>query len=144
MAMDIAGFEADLRREGYELCEGKIEPHVHRDAHAHEFDARLFVLEGSITLVFGDKRCTYRAGDSCNVSAGTMHEEHTEAKRCALSGRASTDSKRRRREIIINFASRFGRLGPTIHVPPGRYLASGRGYPAPGCTRPGMTTESRR
>jgi quercetin dioxygenase-like cupin family protein len=79
MAMNRAEFEADLRREGYELREGKIEPNVDRDAHAHEFDARLFVLEGSITLVLGGDRCTYGPGDSCNVPAGTMHEEHTEA-----------------------------------------------------------------
>jgi hypothetical protein len=37
------------------------------------------VLEGSIKLVFGADRCTYRPGDACNVPAGTMHEEHTEA-----------------------------------------------------------------
>jgi quercetin dioxygenase-like cupin family protein len=79
MAMNRAEFEADLRREGYELREGEIEPNVHRGSHAHEFDARLFVLEGSITLVLGADRCTYRPGDACNVPAGTMHEEHTEA-----------------------------------------------------------------
>ena len=79
MAMNRAEFEADVRREGYELREGAIEPNVHRAAHAHEFDARLFVLDGSITLVFGDERCNYRAGDSCTVPAGTMHEEHTES-----------------------------------------------------------------
>ena len=77
--MNRTEFEADLRREGYELREGKIDPNVHRDAHAHDFDARLFVLEGSVTLVFGSDRVTYRPGDSCNVPAGTMHEEHTEA-----------------------------------------------------------------
>jgi len=79
MAMNRTEFEADLRREGYELREGKIDPNVHRDAHAHDFDARLFVLEGSVTLVFGSDRVTYGPGDSCNVPAGTMHEEHTEA-----------------------------------------------------------------
>ena len=77
--MDRAEFEANLRREGYELREGEIKPNEHRGSHAHEFDARLFVLEGSITLVFGADRCTYGPGDSCNVPAGTMHEEHTEA-----------------------------------------------------------------
>jgi uncharacterized cupin superfamily protein len=51
---------------------------VHRGSHAHEFDARLFVLEGSITLVFGADRGTYRPGASCNVPAG-MHQENTEA-----------------------------------------------------------------
>ena len=77
--MTRAGFETDLRGEGYEVSEGKIDPNVHRDAHAHGFDARLFVLDGSITLVFGEDRVTYAPGDSCSVPAGTMHEEHTEA-----------------------------------------------------------------
>ena len=72
-------FEAELRREGYEIREGEIEANVHREAHAHEFDARVLVLDGSITLVFGRERVTYGPGDSCSVPAGTMHAEHTEA-----------------------------------------------------------------
>jgi hypothetical protein len=43
--MNRAKFEASPRREGYEVREGEIEPHQHREAHAHEFDARIFVLE---------------------------------------------------------------------------------------------------
>jgi mannose-6-phosphate isomerase-like protein (cupin superfamily) len=77
--MNRTEFEADLRREGYEIREGEITPDEHRAAHSHDFDARLFVLDGSITLVFGDDRRVYGPGDSCNVPAGTMHEEHTEA-----------------------------------------------------------------
>jgi quercetin dioxygenase-like cupin family protein len=77
--MNRTEFEADLRAEGYEVREGGIEPNVHREAHTHDFDARVLVLDGSITLVFGDDRCVYGPGDSCNVPAGTMHEEHTEA-----------------------------------------------------------------
>ena len=76
--MTRAEFEADLVREGYEVREGEIKPNVHREAHAHGFDARVFVLDGSITLVFGKERVTYGPGDSCSVPAGTMHEEHTE------------------------------------------------------------------
>jgi mannose-6-phosphate isomerase-like protein (cupin superfamily) len=77
--MNRTEFEADLRREGYEVREGEIKPDEHRAAHAHGFDARLLVLDGSITLVFGDDRHTYGPGESCAVPAGTMHEEHTEA-----------------------------------------------------------------
>jgi quercetin dioxygenase-like cupin family protein len=77
--MNRAEFEADLQREGYEVREGGVEPNIHREAHTHDFDARVFVLDGSITLVFGDDRCVYGPGDSCSVPAGTMHEEHTEA-----------------------------------------------------------------
>ena len=72
-------FETELRQNGYEVREGEIKPNVHREAHAHEFDARLLVLDGSITLVFGRERVTYGPGDSCSVPAGTMHEEHTDA-----------------------------------------------------------------
>jgi mannose-6-phosphate isomerase-like protein (cupin superfamily) len=77
--MDRSEFEAELRREGYEIREGEIKPNEHRPAHAHAFDARLFILDGSVTLVFGNERCAYGPGDSCSVPAGTMHEEHTEA-----------------------------------------------------------------
>jgi len=77
--MSTTALKVQLGRESYAVSEGKIDPNVHRDAHAHDFDARLFVLEGSVTLVFGSDRVTYGPGDSCNVPAGTMHEEHTEA-----------------------------------------------------------------
>ena len=77
--MTRAEFEAELRREGYEIREGEIQPHVHREPHAHEFDARLFILKGSLTLALGNDRVTYGPGDSCSVPAGTVHAEHTEA-----------------------------------------------------------------
>jgi mannose-6-phosphate isomerase-like protein (cupin superfamily) len=76
--MTRAEFEAGLARDGFELREGEIKPNIHREAHAHEFDARVLVLDGSITLVFGTDRVTYGPGDWCNVPAGTMHEEHTD------------------------------------------------------------------
>ena len=77
--MTRAEFEAELVREGYEVHEGEIKPNVHREAHAHGFDARVLVLDGSVTMVFGEDRVTYGPGDSCRVPAGTTHEEHTEA-----------------------------------------------------------------
>ena len=77
--MNRAEFEADFQREGYQIREGEIKPNEHRAAHTHDFDARLFVLDGSITIVFGDDRRTYGPGDSYIVPAGTLHEEHTEA-----------------------------------------------------------------
>ena len=77
--MNRADFEADLRQQGYELREGEIKPNDHRAAHAHGFDARLFILDGAITLVLDDDRRAYGPGESCTIPAGTMHEEHTEA-----------------------------------------------------------------
>ncbi len=77
--MNRADFEADVRREGYEIREGEIKPNEHREAHAHGFDARLFILDGHLTLVRGDDRHVFGPGDYCDVPAGTPHEEHTEA-----------------------------------------------------------------
>jgi quercetin dioxygenase-like cupin family protein len=70
--MTRAEFEAELLREGYEIREGEIKPNEHREAHAHAYDARVLVLDGAITLVFGSDRITYRPGDSCSVPAGTV------------------------------------------------------------------------
>jgi quercetin dioxygenase-like cupin family protein len=72
-------FEAACRREGYEIGEGEIQAHTRREPHTHDFDARLFIVEGSLTLVRGQDRSTYGPGESCAVPAGTMHAEHTEA-----------------------------------------------------------------
>jgi quercetin dioxygenase-like cupin family protein len=86
-------FEAELRREGYEIHEGEIKPNEHRQPHAHGYDARVLVLDGSITMVFGKDRIEYRPGNSCSVPAGTVHEEHTEADGVRyLSGRRSVSS----------------------------------------------------
>lgn len=77
--MNRIEFEADVLREGYEVRDGSIPPNEHRPAHSHGFDARLFVLDGHLTLVFGKDRQVFGPGMSCNVPAGAMHEEHTEA-----------------------------------------------------------------
>lgn len=72
-------FEAEVLRQGYDIREGGIERNVHRERHAHGFDARLFILEGHLTLVRGAERHTFGPGATCEVPAGTPHEEHTEA-----------------------------------------------------------------
>ena len=77
--MNRAEFEADLKRGGYEVREGGVEPNEHREAHTHDFDVRFLVLEGSITLLFGNDRRAYGPGDTGDVPAGTAHEEHTGA-----------------------------------------------------------------
>jgi mannose-6-phosphate isomerase-like protein (cupin superfamily) len=70
-------FEAWLQRDGYELRQGEIKPDEHRPAHVHDFDARLFILDGALTLVRGDDRTTFVPGDTCELPANTLHEEHT-------------------------------------------------------------------
>jgi len=77
--MTRAEFETELRREGYEIREGEFKPDHHSTTHAHDFDARVLVLDGSVTMVFGKDHVIYGPGDSCTVPAGTMHEEHVGA-----------------------------------------------------------------
>ena len=77
--MTRAEFEAELRRDGYQIGEGEIKADTHRELHAHGFDARLFVVDGRLTLDFGTERMTYGPGDTCSVPTGTRHAEHTEA-----------------------------------------------------------------
>jgi mannose-6-phosphate isomerase-like protein (cupin superfamily) len=77
--MNRTEFEADVRGEGYQIQEGEIKPNEHRPAHSHEFDARLFVLDGHLTLVFDGERMSFGPGMTCTLPAGTVHEEHTGA-----------------------------------------------------------------
>jgi quercetin dioxygenase-like cupin family protein len=74
--MDRAEFEADLHREGYKISYGGIKPGVMNPDHAHDFDARVMVLGGEITITRDGKAETFRPGDSCAVPAGCVHAEH--------------------------------------------------------------------
>ena len=68
-------FESDLRREGFEVVNGGLKAGHTSEPHAHDYDARIMVLGGEITLVRDGKAETFRAGDSCEVPAGCMHAE---------------------------------------------------------------------
>ena len=71
-----AEFETELREQGYaELVDRHMEANAVNPEHAHEFDARLLVLEGEMTITRGDDERTYRAGDSFEMSAGCRHAE---------------------------------------------------------------------
>ena len=43
--------------------------------HGHEFDARVLVLEGELSMVYADRVDVLQAGDTCDVPAGTPHSE---------------------------------------------------------------------
>jgi quercetin dioxygenase-like cupin family protein len=66
-------FESDLRREGFEVVHGGQQPCFSEDLHAHDFDARVMVLSGEITIVRDNKAETFRAGDHCEIAAGSLH-----------------------------------------------------------------------
>ena len=86
--MDQHEFEAALRRDGFRPVYASLRPNMKEGNHCHDFDARLFVLGGEITITRDNKPETFRAGQCCEVSAGCMHTEQVGPEGVAyLSGR---------------------------------------------------------
>jgi quercetin dioxygenase-like cupin family protein len=74
--MNQSDFEAELRREGYQIFYGGLKAGEVNPDHAHDWDARVMVIGGEITLTRAGKPETFSVGDSCAVAAGEMHAEH--------------------------------------------------------------------
>jgi len=76
--MNRAEFETELSIQGYgEIVDRRMEANAVNPEHAHEFDARLLVLEGEMTIASEGKERTYRAGDTFAMTAGCRHTEHS-------------------------------------------------------------------
>lgn len=73
--MDRAAFEAELQREGRQVVAVTMQPGQVNPEHAHDFDARLMVVAGQMTVDFGDRRETYATGDTFSVALGHRHSE---------------------------------------------------------------------
>ena len=74
--MDRIAFEAELREQGYgEVVDRRMAANALNPEHEHEFDARLLVLEGAITIASEGQERTYRAGDTFSMTAGCRHAE---------------------------------------------------------------------
>ena len=74
--MDRTAFEAGLREKGYgEVVDRQMQPREVNPTHAHEFDARLLVLDGVVTSAVDGSERTYRAGETYEMPAGRRHSE---------------------------------------------------------------------
>jgi quercetin dioxygenase-like cupin family protein len=77
-----AEFEAELKAQGYaEVLDRHMPANAVNPEHAHEFDARLLVLDGEMTIECDGQSHTYRAGDAFAMAAGRRHAE-----RCGAEG----------------------------------------------------------
>ena len=74
--MTQSEFEADLRSQGYQVFYGGLQAGMSNPDHAHDWDARVGVIGGEITLTRDGKSETFRVGDSRAVAAGEVHAEH--------------------------------------------------------------------
>jgi quercetin dioxygenase-like cupin family protein len=78
MSMNRAEFETELRSQGYqEIVDRQMQANETNSEHAHEFDARLLVLEGEMTITCEGEDRTYRAGDTFAMTAGCRHAERS-------------------------------------------------------------------
>ena len=74
--MNQSEFETDLQRQGYQVFYGGLQAGMVNPDHAHDWDARVMVIGGEITLTRCGRAETFRVGDSCAVAAGEVHAEH--------------------------------------------------------------------
>jgi quercetin dioxygenase-like cupin family protein len=73
--MDRTAFEQELKTGGYEPVERHMDANHFNPEHTHEFDARVLLLDGEMTITRGGKAQTFRTGDTCEIAAGTPHAE---------------------------------------------------------------------
>ena len=100
--MDRTEFEAELRRDGFRPVYASLRPNLKDPNHCHDFDARLFVLGGEITITRDNKPETFRAGQCCEVPAGSMHSELVGPEGVAyLSGRRRNGPLTAKRSKVI-------------------------------------------
>jgi len=74
--MERAAFERELQSQGYgEVVDRQMAPNQLNPEHSHEFDARVMLLAGEMTITCNGSPQTYRAGEICAITAGTPHTE---------------------------------------------------------------------
>ena len=74
--MDRTAFEAELQRDGYQVVVNTMQPSAINSEHVHDFDARLLVVAGEMTIHAEGQRNTYRVGDTFSMTHGCRHAEH--------------------------------------------------------------------
>ena len=74
--MDRTAFEAELRHEGRQVVAVTMQPNQVNPEHAHDFEARLMIVDGEMTVDYGDRRQTYATGDTFTMPLGRRHAEH--------------------------------------------------------------------
>ena len=74
--MDRSAFESELREQGYaEVVDRTMAAAAVNPEHSHEFDARLLILEGAMTITCSGQEQTYSAGETFSMEAGRRHAE---------------------------------------------------------------------
>jgi quercetin dioxygenase-like cupin family protein len=73
--MDRQTFEAELKRDGYDVVTNTTPGAKVNPEHSHPFDVRALVLQGALTLTREGKAVTYRPGETFTMPRGCLHYE---------------------------------------------------------------------
>ena len=73
--MDRQQFEAELQKDGFSVREASMDAGTFNADHTHPFDARLFILDGEISVSYEGQTKTCRAGDVFSLDANILHSE---------------------------------------------------------------------
>ena len=73
--MDRIKFKEKMERDGFTVNEKSMAAGTVNRDHTHPFDARLFVLDGHITIGQGGEEKIFGPGDICSVDSDVEHSE---------------------------------------------------------------------
>ena len=73
--IDRAAFEAELKRDGYDVMTNNTPGVKVNPEHSHPFDVRAMVIQGALTLTREGKAVTYKAGEVFAMPRGCLHYE---------------------------------------------------------------------
>ena len=73
--MDRQTFEAELKRDGYDVAINTTPGVKVNPEHSHPFDVRAMVVQGAITMTSGSESVTYKQGDAWDLARGCLHSE---------------------------------------------------------------------
>jgi len=72
---DIAGFQAELADQGFEVATRTMDPSMELGEHSHDYDVRALVTAGEISLTVDGGTRRYGLGDQFTMVAGCPHSE---------------------------------------------------------------------
>lgn len=73
--MNQQTFEAELKRDGYDVMTNTTPGAKVNPEHSHPFDVRAMVLQGALTLTRGGQTDTYKPGEVFTMDRGCLHYE---------------------------------------------------------------------
>jgi quercetin dioxygenase-like cupin family protein len=73
--MDRQTFEAELKRDGYDIQTNTTPGAKVNPEHSHPFDVRAMVIQGALTLTTGGATRTYKPGETFSMPRGCLHYE---------------------------------------------------------------------